>query len=209
MILSWHVPFYEEIFALPGFFADPVLVFGFQDVGQPPVATPANSDLLAHSDFNGYLQAQGRRVLTLDHFDPRADLRYDMNEPVPTDEHGRFGTLIDIGCLEHVFDTKQCLENCLRMVRTGGHYLLHTPVNGYFGHGLHTFHPGGLTSALELNGFEVIYQKFSQSDGQAVSDPAAGGDVLLWMVGKRLAGFDRFRCPQQYGWSAVYDKLPQ
>ena len=47
----------------------------------------------------------------IDLFDSRATLNYDMNEPVPNREHGRYGSLLDIGCLEHVFDTRQCLEN--------------------------------------------------------------------------------------------------
>ena len=32
MILSAHIPIYEEIFRLPGFLSDPILCFGFQDV---------------------------------------------------------------------------------------------------------------------------------------------------------------------------------
>lgn len=204
MILPCHVSYFEEIFALPGFLADPVLVFGLQDAWKSAEVPTPQSELLCHPDLNAYLRARGLRVLTMDHFDPRADLRYDMNEPVPVNEHGQYSTLIDIGCLEHVFDTRQCLENCLRMVKIGGHYLLHTPINGYFGHGLHTFNPGGLTSALELNGFEIVYHRFSTSFGEVVSDPVSGGDVLLWLVGKKVGSIDRFVCPQQGGWNEMY-----
>ena len=91
------------------------------------------------SSLTELLCSKGHPVTTLDYFDSRADLRYDMNQPVPEGEHNRYGTLIDIGSLEHLFDTAGCLENCFRMVRPGGSYLLHTPINGYFGHGLHVF----------------------------------------------------------------------
>jgi hypothetical protein len=76
-----------------------------------------------------------REVAVLDLFDPRATLRYDMNAPVPessTSATARCST----SAAWSVFDTRQCL-NCLRMVRPGGCYFLHTPVKGFFGHGLH------------------------------------------------------------------------
>ncbi len=60
-------------------------------------------------------------------------------------QHERYQTVYDVGTIEHVFDTRQCFENCARMVAVGGHYFIHTPVRGYFGHGLHTFAPGILT----------------------------------------------------------------
>ena len=46
-------------------------------------------------------------VRVFDLFDPRADCHYDMNLPVPPDEHERYGTFVDIGSIEHVFDTRQ------------------------------------------------------------------------------------------------------
>lgn len=210
MIVPAHFPYYAEIFQLPGFLADPLLIFGFQDVWMPPEGLPAGSEFAGCSDLNAYLRARGlQQVLTMDHFDPRADRLYDMNEPVPETEHSRYQTLIDIGCLEHVFDTRQCLENCLRMVRPGGHYLLHTPVKGYYGHGLHTFHPEGLLSAIELNGFELVYRKYSTMYGQPVASPEEHQDVLLWAVARKAAGFDRFTCPQQGRWSTRYQSPGQ
>lgn len=237
-ILPGHVPFYEEIFALPGFLADPVLTFGYQEIqipdwhfqgrsensfhdrlrklghyvrrrleirsgrGLAPVRIPES---YCHKDLNALLQQRGLKdVHTLDLFDERATLRHDMNQQVAASEHGRYGTLIDIGSLEHVFDTRQCLENCLRLVRLGGHYLLHTPVNGYFAHGLHVFNPQGLIHALEGNGFEVIYKRYSTARGRVVDDPDRPGDILLWLVGRKVSEFDSFTPPQQSFWEDYY-----
>lgn len=207
MILPGHTAWYSEIFRLPGLLADPVLVFGFQDVWKPPEIPDSASEFFAYPDLNGWLRAQGfREVVTLDHFDPRADRLYDMNLPVPESEHGRYGTLIDIGCLEHVFDTRQCLENCLRMVRRGGHYFLHTPVKGYYGHGLHTFHPEALLSALELNGFEIVYLRYTGMDGVGGA-PEELSDALIWVAAHKVAEIERFTCPQQGRWSTRYKDL--
>ena len=157
-----------------------------------------------HSSLTELLRAQGNSVVSLDLFDSRAELRYDMNQPVPESEHRKYGTLIDIGCLEHLFDTAQCLENCIRMVRRGGHYLLHTPVNGYYGHGLHVFNPQGLIDCLGANGFKIVYLKYSTMFGKPISDPSTASNVLIWMVGRKERDVSAFTCPQQKIWSNYY-----
>jgi hypothetical protein len=248
ILLHKHGAFFDEVFRLPGLFAEPVLCFGFQDVrlkvpkarrekppeprtalgragrrvarrlrralGLPPARAreipppplPKFSDDLRVPDLGTYLHNRGlREIEVLDLFDPRATLRYDMNQPVPESEHERYGTLLDIGCLEHVFDTRQCLENCLRMVRPGGCYFLHTPVKGFFGHGLHALNPEGLLLALEENGFEIVYHRYCAKDGTPLADPDAAADVILWLVGRKRRSVGRFEIPQQGKWRGRYN----
>lgn len=240
MLLRFHLPFYEEIFAIDGFLQDPVLTFGYQDIDQdaPPGSNPPRARLrrfltekgkvrrlknlvrstvkstvnpdpripaaFQYRSLSDLLRARGHTVTSLDLFDRRAELGYDMNQPVPQSEHNKYGTLIDIGSLEHVFDTAQCLENCFRMVRLGGHYLLHTPVNGYFGHGLHVFNPQGLLDCLDVNGFKVIHAKYSTYLGKPVADPASAPEVLIWLVGRKEREVASFSSPQQKMWSHYY-----
>jgi hypothetical protein len=199
MVLIAHVPFYRKIFSLPGFLREPILCFGFQEFDQG-----ATLDGKQYLDLSEYFSTLNLRGTSLDLFDPRAELRYDMNFAVPKIEHGRYSTVIDIGSLEHVFDTRQCLENCLRMVALGGHYMLHTPVNGYFSHGFHVFNPECLRNALELNGFRVIHEEFSTVDGNAVTDPATIGDILVWLVARKEKEIGQFVCPQQRKWYTRY-----
>jgi hypothetical protein len=90
------------------------------------------------------------------------------------------------------------------MVALSGHYLLHTPVNGYYGHGFHVFNPECLQGALELNGFRITYLKYSTQAGQPVSDPARPKDVLLWIVARKERPLGTFVCPQQRKWSTRY-----
>src|SRR5262245_23818006 len=129
-ILMEHLPLLTEIFALSGFLVDPVLTFGFH-----PVIGRMYARGRLCNDLSDILKAPGMsKVEGLDLHDDRADWKIDMNEPVPKACHERYGTVIDIGSLEHVFDTRQCMDNCMRMVRPGGHYLVHVPVNGFFAH---------------------------------------------------------------------------
>jgi hypothetical protein len=252
ILLHKHGAFFDEVFALPDFFAEPVLCFGFQDMklkrkkdklrkprkprsaperiwrgalrrargllGLPPDRVvvvekapplPEFSPALDVENLDVYLRNRGLQDVThLDFFDEWALLRYDINQPVPEAEHVRYGTLNDIGCLEHVFDTRQCLENCLRMVRTGGTYFLHTPVNGFLGHGLHTFNPEALVGALRINGFEILYQRYCAKDGSLLAHPGDAPDALIWLVGRKTRPLDEFEIPQQGKWYGRYDVDP-
>jgi hypothetical protein len=245
-ITPWHIPYYEEAFALPGFFSEPVLLFGVQGIHlhkklkprriERPIGTlgllrravrrrlglpvespwaleerpnPEVPEAFRVDNLSAYLENRGiNDVELLDLFDARATLRYDMNQPVPESEHERYGTFIDIGCLEHLFDTRQCLENCLRMVRVGGTYFLVTPVNGYLRHGLHVFNPDGLASALELNGFEILYRRHSARDGTPLDDPSEARDAILWIAGRKTCPLKRFEVPQQAIWRDRYVSPP-
>lgn len=200
-ILQAHIPFYRVIFKIPGILSEPFLTLGYQDFF-------LDRDLFhdfRHQDLKHFLQSHGvKKVKTLDYFDQRADLKYDLNFPVPEHEHHAYRVVFDIGTLEHVFDTKQCLENCLRMVKVNGLYFLHTAVNGYFGHGLHVFNPEGLFAALELNNFEILFLKYSTSEGMPLENPADGENALIWVVAKKRKKIGDFKIPQQKKWIRYY-----
>ena len=175
-----------------------------------------------YPDVTELLRARGiADVTSIDLFDDSADLRYDLNLPVPTTEEERYRTVCDIGSLEHVFDTKQCMENCMRMVSPGGHYFLHTPVRGYYGHGFHTFNPELIVSAFRLNGFDIEYLRYSTDSGMPIDEleqvPAGlPGEhfpvlpsrspprCLIWIVGKKTASLEDFQIPQQGLWERQY-----
>jgi len=231
-IIAQHVPIYEEILALPGVVGDPVLSWGVTKIKIPDffrrpwgkLSTREKLIKLHHSilhnlpwtvsgefdqpDLGALLRARGvKSVDVLDWYDSRANLRLDMNQPVAAGLHNRYGMFIDIGCLEHVFDTRQCIENCMRMVAPGGHYILCTPVSGYTGHGFHTFDPKGLGLAFTLNGFEIVYQRYSRPDGRIVE--RASGETLIWLVGRKQSEMGEFKIPQQdYWWANFFGTNP-
>jgi hypothetical protein len=232
-IIAQVVPIYQEILALPGFVAGPVLSWGVTQINIPDFFRKPWAQLTArekiiklyqwsrhnlpwkvldgfdYPDLGALLKDRGvETVDVLDWFDSRAALRLDMNQPVAAELHDRYRLFIDMGCLEHVFDTRQCIENCLRMVAPGGHYLLCTPVSGWVGHGFHTFDPKGLSLALTLNGFEIVYQRYTtRGEGRIVAQPK--GDTLIWLVGRKLRPMKEFTIPQQdYWWGEVFGAEP-
>lgn len=168
-------------------------------------------DLRVPKDFHAahlglILHRRGvRTVKTLDLFDARADHRHDMNLPLPENLAGRFGTVIDIGSLEHVFDTRTCFANLLALLRPGGHLMLHTPCRGFFDHGLHTLSPECILQALEINGCEIRWLRFSTAAGVPLNSPREAADVILWVIARRNQALSPFIIPQQGRWQPVYE----
>jgi hypothetical protein len=199
-IVAEHIDLHREVLAIPGFVAEPFLMVGYQAIrgdGLP--------DDFAYPDVKALLEARGlERITALDHFDPAAQLRYDLNHPVPEHEHERYRTVYDVGTIEHVFDTRQCFESCARMVAVGGHYFIHTPVKGYCGHGMHTFAPRLFIQAMRINNFELVYCQFSSRTGERLERAQDGEDVLAWIVGQKQRSIDTFHIPQQQRWDERY-----
>jgi hypothetical protein len=233
-----HVPWFSELFSVPGVVEEPMLLFGQQDIRISPIEFKKPGQVrgrekikvLRHHLRRRLDAARGRihpdldvpeeylapnlttmmrnrglkQIEVLDLFDPNATLRYDMNLPVPEEEHEKYRSFIDIGCIEHLFDTWTCLKNCLQMVSVGGHYTLHTPVHGYFAHGLHVFNPAGICSALEINGFELTYLRFSSQPGVPLPTANGASDVIMWLVAKKLEHRTQLTPPQQGYWNDFY-----
>lgn len=85
-----------------------------------------------------------------------ADLVLDLNAPVPEELHDRFSLVFDGGSLEHIFNAPLALGSLMRMVEVGGHLVMTSPANNYFGHGLYQFGPDFFYRALSPeSGYEV------------------------------------------------------
>lgn len=205
MIMSGHVPFWRSILDVLGQgagFEKTWITMGVQDI-------PAQSRSEPGFDFptlTELLQSRGAVVRTLDLFDGRADIRHDLNLPLPPELHAQFDVLVDVGTIEHVFDTRQVFVNYLSLVKPGGHLCLHLPVSGYYRHGLHTFSPELVRGCLLGNGCEISFAEFSDFRGAEVDeDNLRGVDALMWVVAKKLHTIPEFRIPQQAGWREHYE----
>jgi hypothetical protein len=85
-----------------------------------------------------------------------ATLIHDMNQPIGGELKERFDLVFDGGSLEHIFNFPISMKNCMEMVKIGGHLILHTPANNYFGHGLYQFSGELFYRVLSPeNGFQV------------------------------------------------------
>lgn len=203
-IMKCHIPYFTDILGIKKFVKNPVLVFGYHSCRYENASDiPFN---FRGSTFHDILTKNYGidEIKILDLFDSRADLQIDMNNPVNKEWHEYFNTVIDVGSIEHVFDTKQCLWNLFSLVQTGGHLMIVTPCKGYFRHGIHTFCPNTFASAFQINGFDICYKTFSTLDGKRISEPNDETDVLIWIGAKKIKHVDKFTNPQQERWAKQY-----
>jgi hypothetical protein len=87
-----------------------------------------------------------------------ARIIHDMNLPWPTDsaERGSYDTVLDFGCLEHVFNFPVAWRNCVDLCCIGGHVLHSLPANNLSGHGFYQFSPELFFNLYQQkNGFEL------------------------------------------------------
>ena len=82
-----------------------------------------------------------------------ASVVYDMNLPSPESFSGRYDTVIDGGCLEHIYNVPQALHNCSAFCRPGGQILHMLPANNCCGHGFWQFSP------------ELFFSLYSRENG--------------------------------------------
>ena len=66
--------------------------------------------------------------------------------------------------MEHVFNFPIAIRNCMEMVSVGGHLMLITPANNFFGHGFYQFSPELFYSLLSQDNGYINTRIFMQDD---------------------------------------------
>jgi SAM-dependent methyltransferase len=143
----------------------------------------------------------------------------DLNSPVSAELINRFTAVVDGGTLEHVFNFPVAIENCMKMLRVGGHFIALTPANNFFGHGFYQFSPELFFRIFSPeNGFAleqmVMYEEGPAAMWYVVADPETLGErgtlansnpTYLAVLAKKLRSGDIFRSPpQQSDYSAMW-----
>ncbi len=187
---------FKEIMGIEGFVASPFLCLGVQDIEKSDIPGVI-LDEFKFDTIGDVLRNRGVECYELDPFDRRAWFSHNLNNKIEgLDEE--FATLLDYGCIEHIFDTKTVIENCMRMVKVGGLYCIHTPVRNFAGHGLHTFSPEMIPSVMKANGFELINERYTTSSGRNVDiEGDESVDTIGWYLGKKTKTLDKFISPEQ------------
>jgi hypothetical protein len=168
-------------------FVEPILTLGYK-----PIFDPDENAEQYYPPGAQHFKYTTHDMTVLDLFDPRAQLRYDLNDPVPESEHEAYQTVVDLGTVEHIFDTRMCFENCFRMLATGGSYILCTPVKGRFRHGLHTFSPELIDGILRLNYFRIIWRGFLEPRN---SSELSSRDVGIFLVAQKTRPIGKLVLP--------------
>ena len=217
-----------------------VLTLGRQNLNVPAdvlealAATYGIDRALALSSVGDYAEGFFRVFLGAERIDAidnsgyeGAQVVHDLNFPVPRELEQSYDAIVDGGTLEHVFNFPVALASCMRMLATGGRFLLCTPANNQLGHGFYQFSPELFYRALASeHGFEVermlaVQFRYSGTEYGAlkgryrVTDPAEVGSrttlvnsrpvTLMIQAVKRLHLSDPFETfPQQSDYSQAW-----
>ncbi len=104
-----------------------------------------------------------------------ASIIHDMNQPLPPAVGCEYDTVLDIGCLEHIYNAPQALRNCSLLCKAGGQIIHALPANNFCGHGFWQFSP------------ELFFSLYSSENGYADTEVflADLADLDRWFKVKR------------------------
>lgn len=89
----------------------------------------------------------------------QADLFLDLGEPLPEVHRGCFGSILNGGTLEHIFDLRQAMENIHDATAVGGLMIQTCPLT-WFDHGFVNINPMLFHLTAEANGYEVVAEGY-------------------------------------------------
>ena len=157
-----------------------------------------------------------------------ATIIHDLNTTFPENLKSKYSVVIDSGTLEHVFNFPVAIENCMRAIQVGGHFIGVTPANNSMGHGFYQFSPELFYTIFSAaNGFEIVKMIITACDEEGnfdnwyeVINPAvSGGRVVLTnqlptyllIIAKKISDKKVFEViPQQSDYTTTWDKhIPQ
>ncbi len=85
-----------------------------------------------------------------------ATVIHDMNLPIDQALWSRYSLVIDGGTLEHIFNVPTSLQNCMNLLKLGGHFVSVAPANNWLAHGMYQFGPDLFCKAFNTsNGFRM------------------------------------------------------
>ncbi len=121
--------------------------------------TPAQIGPVRHCYGETFLKALGAQ--TVDSIDASgyegATLVHDLNQPVPSQLHGKYTLVYDGGTTEHVFHYPQTLLSAMQLLAVGGHFVSITAGNNLSGHGFYQISPELFFRVFNpANGFETV-----------------------------------------------------
>ena len=107
---------------------------------------------------------------------------HDLNLPISEGLHEIFDTVIDGGCIEHIFNAPLAILNISKMTRVGGQIIHALPANNFCGHGFWQFSPELFFSIYKYeNGFsdtEIFLADLSDTNNWIKVSPPKNGDRI-------------------------------
>ena len=98
-----------------------------------------------------------KTVDSLDAFDAdNPTILHDMNKPIPDRYKNKYDVVFDIGSMEHVFDVKQFVQNCIDMLKENGILVIYDALLGWHNECFYNFQTPFFFDVFKANGIEDI-----------------------------------------------------
>lgn len=98
-----------------------------------------------------------RNAHSLDAFDAdKPTILHDMNKPIPDRYKGKYDVVFDVGSMEHVFDVKQFVQNCVEMTKENGVLVIYDALMGWHNECFYNFQTPFFFDVFRANGFDEI-----------------------------------------------------
>lgn len=136
------------------------------------VIRQSKDEIQAFAKTLGYVTLQREhsiRAFVLDRYDiteyrdcdinGSAEIMLDLNKAIPESLVGAFGTVLNGGTLEHVFDVRRAMENLHCLIRPNGSFIHMVPLTWYE-HGFINFNPSFFRTVAEVNEYSILAEGF-------------------------------------------------
>jgi SAM-dependent methyltransferase len=98
-----------------------------------------------------------RNAHSLDAFDAdKPTILHDMNKPIPEQYKNKYDVVFDVGSMEHVFDVKHFVQNCVEMTKENGVLVIYDALMGWHNECFYNFQTPFFFDVFRANGFDEI-----------------------------------------------------
>jgi len=139
-----------------------------------------------------------------------ATIIHDFNNPLPSQHHMQFDTLLEFGSLEHIFNVPVALANMMNMVKIGGRLLSIAPANNWLGHGFYQIGPELPFRVFHAdNGFEIISVRLVGADGSNIELSDRGAYGVRNEIGTTSGSTDLITIARKISDTKPFSRWPQ
>lgn len=132
-------------------------------------------------NVGGFARALGFESVDTVDVSPEATLRFDLQQSVPADLHGRYDAVVDCGTVFWCSDPGAALRSTFLLARPGALIVHIVGITGHFGRGYYNIHPLLIEDFYRANGATLLESTFRTKF-------SVGGGVagrILWRLGVR------------------------
>jgi len=104
----------------------------------------------------------------------KAMINLDLTQPLPSEYRLKYGTVVDSGTIEHIFDQYSAFKNSHAMCAVGGTIIHIQMMRGIWNHGFYSYHPRFFHEIARYNAYEIkhtaFYYRMNEEEGNTYTE---------------------------------------